>query len=262
MKKNKFKIYCYKGYVQNNYLLEYKNSILLIDGACRPDVEGIKKFVENDIKKKITDIKLIAVTHCHPDHAGAADILRRKYGIPIAAPHDIDHWYSGPGGILQHISDTLQTRFMARKLKSGINMLYFRRKLRPEYPLTDGDSLPFFEDWEAIHAPGHTSHNMMLLNRKAGILYISDTVIENNGKFLPPVPVLFPEMMKDTINKIKEIKPDIVLLAHSGEKTFKFDEEMFDQVIRKIERENSLFIKFFYLISKFTGEYRKYKKTC
>ena len=132
-----FKLHTYKGYVQNNYLIEYPHGILILDGASRPDVKGIQKIVEEKLEKKMTDVKLIAVTHCHPDHAGAASILRKNHDIAIAAPHNIDAWYSGPGGALQHISDTLQSRFMAIKLKSKHKFLYYNRKIKPDHKLYD-----------------------------------------------------------------------------------------------------------------------------
>lgn len=252
-----FKIHVYRGYVQNNYLVEYSDKILMVDGACRPDMEKIASFVKDELKRSMADIKLTAVTHCHPDHAGAAHVLREKYGIPVAAPYDIDIWYSGLGGFLQHLSDTFQANFMAMKMKTKLKRLYYRRKLNPDHKLFDGSELPHFSDWKAIHAPGHTSHNIMLYNDENRILYIADSIIDSNGKFLPPVPVLFPSEMKKTLLRIKEIKPDIILLAHSPSPFLEYNEEMIDKTLRKVDAKDPVFIRLFYLISKFTGEYRR-----
>ncbi len=255
-----FKIHVYKGYVQNNYLVEYSDRILMVDGACRPDMQRIASFVKDELKREISDIKLTAVTHCHPDHAGAAHLLREKFGIPVAAPYDIDDWYSGIGGFLQHVSDTFQANFMALKMKTKMKRLYYRRRLEPDHKLYDGSPLPFFSDWKAIHAPGHTSHNIMLYNEENKLLYIADSIIDTGGKYLPPVPVLFPADMKNSLNKIKEIKPEIILLAHSPSPFIEYNEEMIDRTIRKVDAKDPVFIRMFYLISKFTGEYRKGKK--
>ena len=228
--------------------------------SCRPDVDNIAIFVKEKLNRDIKDLKLTAVTHCHPDHAGAAHLLREKYGVPVAAPHDIDVWYSGIGGFFQHLSDTFQANFMAMKMKTKLKRLYYRRKLNPDYSLYDGSELPFFPDWKAIHAPGHTIHNIMLYNENNKLLYIADTIIASNGKYLPPVPVLFPSMMKETLLKIKEIKPEIILLAHSPSPFFEYNEDMIDKTLKKIDAKDSRYIRFFYLISKFTGEYRRNKK--
>ncbi len=250
-----FNIHTYKGYVQNNYLIEYPHGILILDGASRPDAKGLQTVVEEKLNKKMSDVKLIAVTHCHPDHAGAANILRKNYNIAIAAPHNIDDWYSGAGGALQHISDTLQARFMAVKLKAKHRLLYYSKKTNPDYKLFNESKLPIFSDWSSIYAPGHTLHNMLLYNKKNSIIYVADTVIYNKGKYLPPVPVLFPCSMKKTLLKIKELNPEYILLAHGYDGIMKFKGALIDEVIERIERGNPRYIQFFYLLSKFTREY-------
>lgn len=259
-----FTLHIYKGYVQNNFLVEYKDKILLLDGACRPDADLIAEFVQINLKRDIKDLKLTAVTHCHPDHAGAAHILREKYNVPSAAPRDMDLWYSGIGGSMQHISDTLQSQFMAKQMKPELKIksesLFYKRLLNPDYKLDDQDPLPFFSDWKAVSAPGHTFHNIMLYNEKNRLLYIADTMIHSRGKFLPPVPVLFPKAMKETLLKIKALKPETILFAHSESAILPYKESMIDETIKRIDTKDSLFIRFFYLISKFTGEYRRNKE--
>ncbi len=262
MKFNNFTIHTYKGYVQNNFLIEYKDKILLLDGACRPDADRIADYIHTVLNRNITDLKLTAVTHCHPDHQGAAVILREKYQVPAAAPHDIDLWYSGIGGRLQHLSDTLQSQFMAKQTKQNpkSESLFYKRLLKPNYKLHDKSPLPFFDDWVAISAPGHTIHNIMFYNKDHGLLYIADTMISSRGKFLPPVPVLFPTAMKKTLLKIKELKPEMILFAHSDSPILPYRDEMIDETIKRIDSNDSLFIRFFYLLSKFTGEYRSNKE--
>lgn len=262
MKFKNFTIHTYKGYVQNNFLIEYKDKILLIDGASRPDVEPIAGLIREKLGRDIKDLKLTAVTHCHPDHAGAADLLRNKYHIPVAAARDIDLWYSGIGGSLQHISDTLQSQFMAKQTKQNqkSESLCYKRLLNPDYKLDDNSVLPFFGDWTALHAPGHTSHNIMLYNEENRIIYIADTMINSREKFLPPVPVLFPSAMKNTLLKIKSLQPDLLLFAHSEYPIMSYNEKMIDETIKRIDSKDSLFIRFFYLLSKFTGEYRRNKE--
>jgi len=255
-----FKLHFFKGYVQNNYIAEYENRILFIDGASRPDVPEIVQCITTDLGSSMDKLKLMAVTHCHPDHSGAAGILRKKYGTAVAAPHEMDRWYSGIGGALQHISDTLQSKFMARQLDSEHRLLWYSRRLRPDYSLYDGDSLPFFPDWTAIAAPGHTSHNMHFFNKNNGVMYIADTIIDSNGKYLPPVPVLFPGKMVETLLRIKEIRPDMLLLAHGPSQFYRYNEKMIDDTIKKIETGSSAYIRMFYKISKFTGEYRRKRK--
>jgi glyoxylase-like metal-dependent hydrolase (beta-lactamase superfamily II) len=260
MKFRDFKIHVYKGHMQNNFLIEYRDKILLIDGGSRPDAASIPGYLEEKLGKTTCDIKLIAVTHCHPDHAGAAGFLRRKFGIPVAAHNDIDIWYSGISGAFQHISDILQARFMAIKLKSRQKLLYYSNRISPDYRLDDMSPLPFFKDWTAIHAPGHTTHNMMLYNKKNRILYVADTIIESSNRYMPPIPVLFPAAMKETLDKIRKLKPGFLLLAHSTGAVIPYSQAIIDEVLNRLDSRMPLYIRFFYLIAKFTGEYRKHKE--
>ena len=97
----------------------------------------------------------------------------------------------------------------------------------------------------------------MLYNEENKLLYIADSIIDTGGKSLPPVPVLFPAEMKRSLLKIKELKPDIILLAHSPSPFLPYNKEMIDKTLRKVDSKDPVFIRMFYLISKFTGEYRR-----
>jgi glyoxylase-like metal-dependent hydrolase (beta-lactamase superfamily II) len=257
-----FKIHVHKGYVQNNFLIEYKDKILLTDGACRTDVDKISDFIKVELNRDIQDLKLIVVTHSHPDHAGAAYLLRKKFNIPIAAFHNIDLWYSGIGGATQQISDILQMQFMATQVnkKFSFKSQKYKRILKPDFLLTDQSTIPFFDDWQVIHGPGHTAHNILLYNKKNSLIYVADTIINIKGRFFPPVPVLFPSAMKETLLKIKGFNPATILCAHSDPPILEYKDEMVDKVIKKVDTENTPFIKFFYNLSKFTPEYRKNKE--
>ena len=257
-----FKLHVHKGYVQNNFIIEYDDKLLLTDGACKTDVNGIADFIQGKLGRDIHDLKLIVVTHSHPDHAGAAYLLRKKFNIPIAAYHDIDLWYSRLGGATQQISDILQMQFMATQTnrKLSFKSQKYKRILKPDFLLKDQSSLPFFEDWKVIHGSGHTSHNILLYNEKNSAIYVADTIINTKGKFFPPVPVLFPTAMKETLLKIKKLNPKTILCAHSDPPVLEYKDEMVDRVMKKVDIEDSAFIKFFYNLSKFTPEYRKNKE--
>jgi hypothetical protein len=66
--------------------------------------------------------------------------------------------------------------------------------------------------------------------------------------------------MKETLLKIKALNPEMILFAHGDPAVMQYREEMIDETIRRIESKDSLFIRFFYLLSKFTGEYRRNKE--
>ena len=72
------KLHCLNGYIQNIYLAEYADKLLLLDGCCRADINVIEDFIINQLNRPMSDLALIVVTHMHPDHAGAANVLRKN----------------------------------------------------------------------------------------------------------------------------------------------------------------------------------------
>ena len=60
------------GYIQSSYLAVYPDKLMLLDGGCRPDVALVLGYIKNTLKRPISDLKVVVVTHMHPDHAGGA----------------------------------------------------------------------------------------------------------------------------------------------------------------------------------------------
>jgi glyoxylase-like metal-dependent hydrolase (beta-lactamase superfamily II) len=186
------------------------------------------------LKRKISDLKLSVVTHIHPDHAGAAQFLRKKFNIPVAAFKTIDLWYSGITGKIQHLTDIALAAYVILKSKKKYKSIYYKRKLEANYKLSDGETLPFFSDWKIIHSPGHTSHDICLFNEEHKILYAADLILEINEKFMMPFPVVFPEIMKLTFNKISHFNFNKLYIAHGTAENLENPKLLF-------EKESELF---------------------
>ncbi|NOY23511.1 MAG: hypothetical protein GXO70_08385 [Acidobacteria bacterium] len=92
----------------------------------------------------------------------------------------------------------------------------YPRKIRPEFPLKDGDVLPGFPDWEVLVLPGHTLFDSCFFNRRESIFYAADMTLFINGKFMLPFPIPFPEKMRASLNRLAGLKTDTLLLAHGG----------------------------------------------
>ena len=99
------KIHQLKGYIQSIYLVEYPQQLLLLDGCCRADINMLEQFITGDLSRPFSDLKLIVVTHMHPDHAGAAHKLRKITGCKIASANMPKQWYTGLSGRFSHLLD-------------------------------------------------------------------------------------------------------------------------------------------------------------
>jgi glyoxylase-like metal-dependent hydrolase (beta-lactamase superfamily II) len=216
MEYSNFKIHHIKGYIQSMYLVEYTDKLLLLDGGSRGDVTRVEKFITETLNRNIADLKLIVVTHLHPDHAGAAPHLRRRHNIPIAGHPELDYWYNGFLGFIQHLLDTTFAWYVARKSRDNYKRIWYQRSLKPDFELCDGQHLPEFNDWEVICTPGHTTHDISIYNKKERIIYIGDLAIKLGGKFNLPFPIALPKIMAKSFDKVMNLEINNILFAHGG----------------------------------------------
>jgi glyoxylase-like metal-dependent hydrolase (beta-lactamase superfamily II) len=184
------KIHQLKGHIQSIYLVEYPEKLLLLDGCCRADISMLKQFVTGDLGRPFTDLKLIVVTHMHPDHAVAAHKLRKITGCEIASAKMPNHWYKGLSGRLSHLVDIALATGVASRMGKARKNLWYSAHLRIDYGLTDQDTVPGFDDWYVLMTSGHTD---------------------------PPIPVNFPEQYRASIIKVQALQPASLMLAHGGE---------------------------------------------
>lgn len=211
------KLHQLDGYIQSIYLAEYRNRLLLLDGCSRADIPTIKQFILETLQRPLADLKLVVVTHMHPDHAGAAHHLRRLTGCKIAAANVAGQWYSGLDGKLMHLTDILLAKWVARRLEKPKANIWYSCRLRPDYLLDDGELLPGFPDWAAMATQGHTDRDLSLHHRPSNRVYVADLMVKVKGRYIPPYPVFYPNRYRNSLQKVIALEPDSIILAHGGE---------------------------------------------
>lgn len=210
----KFTLHVIEGYIQNIFLLEYEHGLLLFDSGAVNDIKRIEDYCWQVLKRSPLEIKLVVVSHIHPDHSGGAALLRKNFGAAIAAHKDMDRWYSGLGGLIQQAMDCFMMQGVAWRTRGKIERALFSRKIKADFLLDDGDQLPGFADWKVIHVPGHTSHDLVLYNEKESLLYASDCVCDVKGTLRIPLPIMFPRQMQASYAKLAALNASSILLAH------------------------------------------------
>lgn len=218
-----------KGYIQCIYLVEYPHGLMLLDGCCRSDVKVVKAFIETELNRPFNDLKVVLVTHMHPDHAGGAHLFRRLTGCQVVSADKNNHWYRGFNGILMHWIDVVLSIYVGRRLKKGTRNVLYSRKLKPDVKLKDGDDVPGFDEWQVLETPGHTDRDLSILHKDKNMVYVADLIIKLRTKFIVPFPVFHPNKYRTSLQRIKQMKPKLVLLAHGGQ--IKMAHEDFDHMI-------------------------------
>eukprot|EP00993_Chasmostoma_nieuportense_P002409 NODE_3206_length_1011_cov_14.621041_g3061_i0.p1 GENE.NODE_3206_length_1011_cov_14.621041_g3061_i0~~NODE_3206_length_1011_cov_14.621041_g3061_i0.p1 ORF type:complete len:326 (-),score=64.32 NODE_3206_length_1011_cov_14.621041_g3061_i0:33-962(-) len=246
-----FTLHSIKGQVGSLFLVEYPTKLLLLDSGCATDVPTVQKYIRHTLCRPLSDVALVMVTHVHPDHMGGGHLWRGA-GVPIAAPSDLNRWYAGAHGCVQHRahislayyfgqtehkylgtvpSSVVRQHGFAQKygatnsavllpfwlfLASLPILLYYPRHLPLHYPLHDNSLLPMFEDWQVMLAPGHTSHQMVVYHKQEQILYASDLLLQHKKRFSIPFPIDFPKWHIHTLERLKSLPVKSLLLAHGG----------------------------------------------
>jgi hydroxyacylglutathione hydrolase len=184
-----------------NYFNVYLLGNVLVDAATR--------WGRRRILRQLRDRppSLVALTHCHPDHQGAAKAVCKTFGVPLAC----------------HSADVPAT-------EGRTPMLPRNRVIRlgewlwagPPCPvgqiLKDGDNVAGFR---VVHAPGHTPGHCMFF-RESDRLCIAGDVLANvnflTGKpgLREPPPFFSVDVGQNrrSIQTLVDLKPRVVCFGH------------------------------------------------
>ena len=203
-----------KGYIQNIYLVQDNSGLLLLDGCSRADIATVCDFIQQQLGLPLTALKLVIVTHMHPDHAGGAHKLRRLTGAQIACHPKARRWYAGLLGRTAHVIDVSLTWWVASRLSKPKRHIWYNPILKPDVLLLDAQPLPGFPDWQVLYTPGHTDHDISLLHTPTKQLYIADLIVSVKKRLVPPYPVCHPNQYKQSLKKVSELAPSQLYFAH------------------------------------------------
>jgi glyoxylase-like metal-dependent hydrolase (beta-lactamase superfamily II) len=223
------KIVRLEGYIQSSYLVVYPDKLLLLDGCCRPDVAVVLDYIQTILQRPLSDLKVVMVTHMHPDHAGGANKLRKATGCQIVSADKPQQWYAGIGGQLMHLVDTSLAHYVAKRQGRSPKNLWYSAHLHPDVTVRDGDRVPDFDDWQVLETPGHTDRDLSLFHVPSKQVYTADLIIKLRHKFVAPFPIYDPKAYISSLQKIKDLQPTNVLMAHGRE--LAIDAATFDRLI-------------------------------
>lgn len=199
-----------------SYVLETSDGLVLVEtGPANAEgrlIEGIQQ-----LGLQPADLRHIAVTHIHLDHAGSAGALlqrfpeARLYVHEIGAPHMID-----PSRLLQSAG---------RIYGDQMDALWGIMQPVPAERVTtidEGDTLQFGDlELDVLYTPGHASHHVSYVDRARGVVFTGDVA----GVRVPPSNLAWPptpppdidiEVWHQSITKLRAIHPEQLLLTHYG----------------------------------------------
>jgi len=110
-------------------------------------------------------LKEIWLTHGHLDHAGGADEIREKTGVPVIGPHKDDQFWM----------DEIETHW-ANYGHAGMG-----RNLVPDRYLEDGEQLTLGSAvFDVVHTPGHTPGHVVIYNQEMKLAFVGDVIFRGS----------------------------------------------------------------------------------
>lgn len=186
-------------------------NVYLVDDVL---IDAATRFATRRILGQIEDrpLALVALTHAHPDHQGAAKAVCEARAVPLACHADDVAVMQG------------EVAMAAAGKPHPINKLIDKAWTGPPHPvsrvLNDGDEVAGFQ---VIHAPGHSPGEVIYFRESDRVAICGDVV--NNVDFLtgrrrvgepPEIFTLDIAQNRQAIRKLADLDPNIVLPGHGA----------------------------------------------
>lgn len=190
-------------------VLKAPDGVVIIDTGSRGSLHVIAAGLKA-LRVAPEQVRLIALTHCHPDHAGGLAELVDYTSAPVAIHHT-------EAGIVR--GDDPAPSFLRRQALHQAHPLFAMFNSRPvtvRYPLNDGELLPETEGVRVIHTPGHTEGSICLYAEAARVLIVGDALQFRFGKLLAPSWLFTrdPEMARASLAKLLDVDFTTLCFSH------------------------------------------------
>ncbi len=167
------------GKFVNIYAIVRDNGVLLIDTGTPGKADNILKELDG-INVKPADVKVIVITHAHPDHAGSCAVL-------IDKTHAKLYIHKDDFDVLLGKAPPPEPRDFLEKIVAFMAEHFFKYPPpKDAIPLEEDSTIQGFEDLKIIPTPGHTPGSMSILDVKDSTLFCGDAINNRAGKLIGP----------------------------------------------------------------------------
>lgn len=198
------------GYV-NLYVIKGIDGDILIDTGFIGMRKSIKKWLDK------FNIKLIVLTHAHVDHIWNVAYIKNLYNCKVVFSElDIDNI---DNSIIKSEASRRRYKYWTKLMNYGMRR-FIPKKFYIDYEVKEGDIIDEYGiKLEVVGLSGHTDGSIGLMYNK--YLFCGDALVNRRKK---KVAIAFQnqdnDMARDAINKIYELKPEIIFVGHDKEVYF------------------------------------------
>ena len=207
------------------YLIETAEGMILIDaGYEHPSCWASFQESLAQMGHDLGSIRLVLLTHNHPDHVGFADRVRDASGarVVMGLADDFAHQKDERGGFLAQLRNSLALTgapadVVATMYAQAVKVAHHAEDLELDVVLTENTDFTLGEvTVRAVHAPGHTYGHTVYVDTR-GLVFTGDTMMAEG-----PTQLAIPSLAGDnpaadlfaTLDRIRDLDVDIACPAH------------------------------------------------
>lgn len=180
------------------YLIRFGNRAALIDAGCGHGHSRLKKHIAQCLPPDVW-IEYLLLTHCHFDHTGGAEAVRKEYGCRIVA-HELDAVYLEAGDP----EVTAASWYGARLDPLSIDV-----KLEGEESVVEIGTGSI----TAIHWPGHSPGSVVYTARLDDQLVLFGQDVHGP---IHPALLSDEDQYQASLRKLVALEADLLLEGHYG----------------------------------------------
>ncbi len=191
-------------------VIESEDGLVMVDAGFRGSVGRVALGLEA-IGRSIRDVRLVAITHCHPDHAGGLDRIVEASSARVAAHSEDAGVIDGTGPMIS----PYRNGFLANVTRPLMTPFYGAR-VAVDYVLEDGDMLPTVPEMRVVHVPGHTAGSICVYVPSSKLLIVGDALQNRFNRLSGPAAAVTKDIAQAmaSLNKLLSLDFDTICFGH------------------------------------------------
>ncbi|XEC96481.1 MBL fold metallo-hydrolase [Paenibacillus tarimensis] len=232
----------------NSYLIPGRDGVTLVDpGLHTPEASACWERVMAQYGIGMPDIRLILITHQHPDHYGLAGWFQQRTGAPVMMSRLSYAYTQRLWGNDRRFGESLVAMYaehgMPQELLAliGPHLESFVERVSPQPEITFlelSGSIRFGDrEWEIIHTPGHAEGHLCFYDRLCKTMLCGDQVLPDITPNISVVPDGDDNPLLTFLSSLKQLRKYEVEFAWPGHRDpFSGFSERIEEIIGHHER--------------------------